>query len=297
MKPTLAQLEAFHAVVEQGGVHAAAERLNLSPPTISVRIRMLEQCLERRLFERRGRQIVPTAAGAALVDDVRQMIRLARRVARSTSPRRIRLRLGAFEGFAMVCLPPLLERIERSYPELTVDITIDNSLVLHRKIKERKLDFSFLSLDEAGDGARFEDLGMQDAAWLASPKLGLGRRVIGPEDLVELPIFTHAHPSGLHKMVHDWFRSRELEPTRINTCNSLMLILELTAAGAGISLLPFSVARAKLRSNALERLAVRPEMAPQRVFAAYHEHIDALDVSRFLAIARCVAASTRFLTA
>src|SRR5690606_11391685 len=48
---------------KEGGVARAAERLNLSQPTISTQVRALESQLGVRLFAREGRRLVPTEAG------------------------------------------------------------------------------------------------------------------------------------------------------------------------------------------------------------------------------------------
>ena len=101
MKLTLAQLEAFHWTLRLGSAHAAAERLHLSQPTISVRLRGLERGLERRLFERRGRRLEATTAGAALAVQAEQMLELATQIELGgADPLRTRLRLGAPDSFA-----------------------------------------------------------------------------------------------------------------------------------------------------------------------------------------------------
>ena len=52
MQATLAQIEAFYWIARLGGFRAAAARFNLTQPTISLRIRGLEQALGLKLFER-----------------------------------------------------------------------------------------------------------------------------------------------------------------------------------------------------------------------------------------------------
>lgn len=56
-------LEYFHAVVQEGGVRAAAERLHLTPQTISMQLKQLEDALGAPLLARSGRGLEPTAAG------------------------------------------------------------------------------------------------------------------------------------------------------------------------------------------------------------------------------------------
>ena len=62
----LKQLEAFLAIARHGGFIEAAERLNLTQSTISVRIKELEQDLGVLLFDRSRRQIQLTPKGRCL---------------------------------------------------------------------------------------------------------------------------------------------------------------------------------------------------------------------------------------
>src|SRR4029453_17618421 len=53
----------FWVVAREGGMSKAAERLGLSQPTISAQIKMLEAALGERLFQRKGRPLVPPEVG------------------------------------------------------------------------------------------------------------------------------------------------------------------------------------------------------------------------------------------
>jgi DNA-binding transcriptional LysR family regulator len=63
----LDQVEAFVAIVRQGGVTRAASTLHLSQPAISRRLHLLEHELDAPLFERIGRRFVLTTAGQAFL--------------------------------------------------------------------------------------------------------------------------------------------------------------------------------------------------------------------------------------
>src|SRR5512145_2944389 len=53
----------FWTVAREGGISKAAEKLRLSQPTISAQVRMLEDAIGERLFERQGRRLVLTDVG------------------------------------------------------------------------------------------------------------------------------------------------------------------------------------------------------------------------------------------
>ena len=64
MTPT--QLRAFHLVAESGSFSAAARASGLSQPNLSGQVTALEKAYGVRLFDRRGRTIVPTETGRQL---------------------------------------------------------------------------------------------------------------------------------------------------------------------------------------------------------------------------------------
>ena len=64
---TLPQLAAFEAVVRLGSATRAADALCIAQPTISGHLRKLADALGVRLFETRGKRLVPTEAALALL--------------------------------------------------------------------------------------------------------------------------------------------------------------------------------------------------------------------------------------
>ena len=68
MNVTLSQLRTFERIVRLGSFRAAAQELRLTQPSVSQRIRELEDALRTQLFVRRGPRISLTAEGHALVE-------------------------------------------------------------------------------------------------------------------------------------------------------------------------------------------------------------------------------------
>jgi len=70
--PTLRQLRTFITAVEVGSVTQAARVLHLTQPAASQQLRELERILGVRLLGRAEKRVVPTAAGAAILEPARQ---------------------------------------------------------------------------------------------------------------------------------------------------------------------------------------------------------------------------------
>src|SRR5262245_7305843 len=117
MRLTLAQLEAFFWAVELGSVQAAARHLHLAQPTVSLRLRGLEQALGVQVFEKAGRGLRPTASGLGLLDRAKTVLREVDRIReplRQTPVAGV-VRVAVAEGLAMVCLAPLVRLLREDY--------------------------------------------------------------------------------------------------------------------------------------------------------------------------------------
>src|SRR6476661_6868112 len=118
---SLAQLEAFRWICRLGTFHAAAQRLNVSQPSVSQRIRELESALDAKLFERRGNSMRLTAEGEILLRYSEQGLSLFDEMEerlRTGDPLQGTLRLGASDTVAMTCLPEMIGALEARYPKL-----------------------------------------------------------------------------------------------------------------------------------------------------------------------------------
>lgn len=84
-KISLEQWRAFVAVVEEGGYAQAGERLHKTQSSISYAVQKMEQLLNLRLFEIRGRRSVLTEAGQAMVRRGRALLDEAVRLERAAA--------------------------------------------------------------------------------------------------------------------------------------------------------------------------------------------------------------------
>ena len=124
--PDWNQRRALLTTVEAGSLSAAAKRLGLTQPTLGRQVAALEESLGLAIFERVGRNLVLTEAGQRLVADLRDMGAAAERVtlsaaAQSQSVEGV-VRITTADIYAGHVLPPLLEKIRREAPAITVQV-------------------------------------------------------------------------------------------------------------------------------------------------------------------------------
>ena len=117
------------AIVEQGGVTAAAKTLNVSQPALTRSIQQLEDSLDVELLAREGRGVVPTRFGLSLAEHARTIEAELRHATRNLSDLRTveagHLVIGASPTGLATLVGPTLSRLHDEIPGLTVEVRND----------------------------------------------------------------------------------------------------------------------------------------------------------------------------
>ena len=137
------QVRAFLATAEEGSLSAAARALGQTQPTLSRQVAALEEELGVTLFERAGRAMALTSAGADLLDHVRVMADAANRISLSASGQSQTIAgkavITATGNVATRQLPPILKKIHAVAPDLEIDILPSNEV---QDLTRREADIS-----------------------------------------------------------------------------------------------------------------------------------------------------------
>jgi DNA-binding transcriptional LysR family regulator len=129
---SLAETNAFVAVLEQKSFTKAAKQLGLSPPRVSDMVRSLEDRLGVRLVERTTRSVAPTSAGERLLERLRPVLEEYQAALDSTNEFRAKpaglLRLNVAPPAADFILADAVPRFLAAYPEISFDISLDAAM-------------------------------------------------------------------------------------------------------------------------------------------------------------------------
>lgn len=150
----VAMLRALAAVVDQGGVTAAAARLNLTQSAVSMQIRRLEALLGCRLFDRVGRRLRLTPEGE-------QMLGYARRIVALNDEAVMRLTHEAYSGTLVLGVPDdiihphvpgVLRRFAAAFPRVRLQLVASMSVRLRRAFVEGRCDVILTTETAPGQG-------------------------------------------------------------------------------------------------------------------------------------------------
>jgi DNA-binding transcriptional LysR family regulator len=133
MAKQLGDLAAFVAVAGAGGFREAARAGGISASSLSEAIRRLEAQLGVRVLHRSTRSVVPTEAGARLLDRLAPALVEVEAALDVVNGFRDRpagtLRLNVPASAARLVLPPLVPSFLAAYPDIRLDIVVDESFV------------------------------------------------------------------------------------------------------------------------------------------------------------------------
>lgn len=133
MRPSLAELRVFAAIVRHASFRAAADELEQSPSSLSHTMRGLEDFLGVRLFNRTTRSVAPTEAGARLFSTLTPILAeldhaLADVGHFRDSPSGT-LRINASESSARILMKEIVPSFARRYPDVHLDLVTEGRVV------------------------------------------------------------------------------------------------------------------------------------------------------------------------
>jgi LysR family glycine cleavage system transcriptional activator len=254
--PPLGALRAFEAAARHLSFKAAANELAVTPTAISHQLRVLEDSIGQRLFERKIRKVTLTPAGDVLYPVLRDGLgSFAQAIARlRAGPQRRRLTLSATPAFVAKWLVPRLGDWQARHPGID----------LHLHASEAPVDLAGIETGGSADaairygGGNWPELHSEKLlpslfAPVASPRLKLRK----PADL------------QTHTLLHfDWRHRRRDTPTWKRWAAEAGIALDVSGglrfsdeshaiqaaiAGQGVALLGLPLVAAELASGALVR--------------------------------------------
>ncbi|MCZ4354044.1 LysR family transcriptional regulator [Roseovarius aestuarii] len=268
----LQQLEAFVWITRLGSFAAAAERLNITQPTVSQRISELEGQLGVAVFKRVGRRAHLTEQGRGLMPLAEEMMSLRQNILHKVAnPTHISgtVRLGVAELVSLTWLPQLIDRVSRLYPGVTLELDIDLTENLWDKLHQGVLDTALLP--KIIERPSFETIFLGDThfAWMGSPSLNVPDRQLEPAEVAQWPVLLLSQHSNLYSIIENWFQDGGARMQRRALCNNLYSIANLTICGLGVSTLPTDLYQGEIERNELTVLQTDPPLPAVGYWAAY----------------------------
>ncbi len=240
-----AALQAFVMVMDTGSVSRAAERLHLTQPAISKRIRTLEDEFGVRLFDAVGRGIQPTEAAQTLLPRAKRWLLDYNDIRYSLSHAKDhiagQLTIGTSHHIGLHHLPDSLKRFVQQHPEVALDVHFVDSEQAHQQVLSGELELAFLTLPpHLDDRLSYVDLWPDPLLFVAAPfhPLVQHQDPLYLRDLLPYPALLPDAHTYTSQITLAAFARQSLRPKANMSTNPLESVRMLATIGLGWSVLP-----------------------------------------------------------
>ncbi|MGE3973771.1 MAG: LysR substrate-binding domain-containing protein [Bdellovibrionales bacterium] len=244
---TIRDLQYIVAVAETSHFGQAAKQCNVSQPALSTQIKKCETLLGVDFFERTKRKVLITESGQKIVEQAKNVLREAQKMAEvahaKTSPLTGQLRLGGIVTISPYLTPYYLSPLKKAYPQLELRIHEGYTDTLLKDLKKGSLDMVIASptFDEAG----FELTHLYFEPFLLAYPVGhpVGNiKDLTPNKLTETDMVLLSDGHCLSDQVLQACSKMRGKSSADFQATSLMTLLQIVATGTGYTVIPTSAA-------------------------------------------------------
>jgi len=252
------QLRTFRVVADHLSFSKAAGQLYMAQSSVSAQIRLLEEELDLKLFDRLGRRVLLTDAGRKLYAYARRIEEMTHEIrSEVTGAKNVRgaLTIRVPETLATVYMPRVVDRFCRDNPKVKLNFINCTDFQLREELNSGRIDLAFLMTDAVHlKEVNVELLGIEELILIAGPGHPLTRiRKVTPDDLkgqtLLLPKTDCSYRKAFERTLEDQkIRSHKLEFSSINGMRNCLKL------GLGYSICPLVSVRRELAEGRLARL-------------------------------------------
>lgn len=210
----------FWTVVHEGGVSRAAEKLRLAQPTVSAQVKLLEDMVGERLFERQGRRLVLTDVGRLVYRYADEIFGIGRELletlkGRPTGGRPMPLTVGVANAVPKLIVHRLLQPAVSGDHAVHLVCREDSTEALLGELATHALDVVIADVP-APPHVRVKVfshvLGESDTTFFAAPPLAGKARKRFPKSLNDVPVFLPTPHTALRRALEQWMEAEDVHP-------------------------------------------------------------------------------------
>ncbi|MBQ5502849.1 MAG: LysR family transcriptional regulator [Selenomonas sp.] len=268
-------MRAFYAIVEEGNISHAAQRLDIAQPALSRQMKRLENSLGVQLFERGSRRIRLTDAGRVMYSRVEHILGMVdgtvREITEIGSGVAGSIRLGTITTSGAMLLPELISEFHSRYPHVTYQIWEAEGARILELLDNRVIEIGITRTQV--DSKVYESIVLPNEPLVLimnkEQEIGSQKDKVNLLELKDKPIII---PLRWQSVFIANCRKLGFEPHIICVSDSIVQDLLLTKMGVGMALLPVSSKTLLTDGNLIYKKLVEPEMSTHTVIAWLKNH-------------------------
>ncbi len=257
---TLKQLRAFAAVVRTASVTGAARALHVSPPAITLQMRLLQEQLGVPLIERSAAGMTPTMAGRLLADTVKRV-----EIVLNDSAAAIAALAGVETGTVQVGVvstakyfaPRVLGAFSQAHPGIDLRLVVGNRAEIIAGLRDHELDLAVMGRPPEDLEVVSTVIGDHPHVVVAPPSHRLaGGQAMSPVSLAGETFLVRERGSGTRMLMEQFFEQSGIAPRFGMEIGSNETVKQAVMAGLGIAFLSAHTIELEVQTGRLAVLDV-----------------------------------------
>lgn len=270
MNMEIKDMRAFYAIVEEGNISHAAQRLDIAQPALSRQMKRLETSLGVQLFERGSRRIRLTDAGRVMYSRVEHILGMVdgtvREITEIGSGVAGSIRLGTITTSGAMLLPELISEFHSRYPNVTYQIWEAEGARILELLDNRVIEIGITRTQV--DSKVYESIVLPNEPLVLimnkDQEIGADPNAVSMAELKDVPLIV---PLRWQTLFVANCRRLGFEPKIVCVSDSIVQDLLLAKMGMGCALLPVSSKTLLTDGNLIYKKLVDPEMSTHTVIA------------------------------
>ena len=263
-------MRAFYAIVEEGNISHAAQRLDIAQPALSRQMKRLETQLGVQLFERGSRRIRLTDAGRVLYSRVEHILGMVdgtvREITEIGSGVAGCIRLGTITTSGAMLLPELITEFHRRYPQVTFQLWEGEGTRILELLDNRVIEIGITRTQV--DARVYESIVLPNEPLVLimnrAHDIGSDAQKVRLAELKDQPLII---PLRWQSMFTANCRKLGFEPNILCVSDSIVQDLLLAKMGMGMAILPISSKTLLTDGDLTYKKLVDPEITTHTVVA------------------------------
>lgn len=292
----ISQLRTLIYVAELGSLSKAADRLHIAQPALSRQVRLLEEELGVRLFDRHGRGMVVTDAGQDVLRHAQRVMaeleEIRATVSDEDAPLRGHVSIGMPPTVADILSEPLVAAFSDNHPEATLRIVSAYSGYLLDWMHRGEIDASILYDPKTARSLRVHPLLEEVLFLIGPPGAGLSQDVpVDYGDLKGVRLLLPSANHGLRIILDRCAAERDFALSVPVEADSYATLKGLVRGGHGQTILPLAPIHRDLAIGDLCAAPLQNPVPMRRLVLAFPADRPATRLARFAGqiLARCVS--------
>jgi DNA-binding transcriptional LysR family regulator len=243
----LSQINAFLTIAELESFSLAAERLHITQPAVSKRIRQLEQSMKTSLFDRIGKRSILTPNGLAFLPHAERILHEINTYRSSLDGQNDKLSgtltLATSHHIGLHRLPQILRDFKIKYPQVDLDLHFMDSEDACVAVANNEIELAIVTLPENADAKlNLEPIWIDSLQIVLAPDHPLANDdPIDELKLLDYPAILPSMGTFTRRIINNYFSTDKDQMKIILETNYLETIKVMVSANLGWSMLPASM--------------------------------------------------------